>query len=73
LENSKSMFSLKLVKLKLKIENKTEKKMEKGEKKAYLFVPTTFTGPNHSPYVGMAVGKVPSGRTKPYPYPLGKN
>jgi hypothetical protein len=26
----------------------------------------------HRP-VGMAVGKVPSGYTKPYPYPLGKN
>jgi hypothetical protein len=23
--------------------------------------------------LGMAVGKVPSGHTKPYPYPLGKN
>ena len=23
--------------------------------------------------IGMAVGKVPSGHTKPYPYPLGKN
>jgi hypothetical protein len=57
------MFSLKLVKLKLKIENKTEKKMEKGEKKSYLFGPTTFAGRNHSPYA-CSLGPIPLTRAR---------